>query len=73
MKQLTLNMASVPDKESVVSEIWFGDDQVAELSNESSCKLVIEIYPPPEGGVWTFDLEDFHSILVRARDNLNAS
>jgi len=70
MKQLTLQVASVPDREQVVSEIWFGNDQVAEVSNESFDSFVIELYAPPGGEAWSFDLEDFQSILSRAKDNL---
>jgi hypothetical protein len=70
MKQLTMQIASVPDRENVVSEIWFENDQVAEISSEVPGKFVIEIYASPEGGGWSFDLDAFQLILSRARDNL---
>lgn len=72
MKSLTLQIqiASLPDRKNTVSEIWLGDNQVAEVSNESYGTTLIEIFPAPEGGVWSFDLEAFQAILTEAKGNL---
>jgi hypothetical protein len=70
MKNLTLQIASFPDRKNIVSEIWFGNDQVAEVSSELPGSFKIEIYACPKGGVWSFDLENFQSILVKAKRNI---
>lgn len=66
---MTLQVASIPDRGQVVSETWFGNDQVAEVSNESFDSFVIKLYAPPGEKAWSFELEDFQSILSSARDN----
>ena len=73
MNQLTIQMTSVPDRENIVAEIWFGNDQVGEVSSDLDGKLVIEIYAHPAGGAWSFDFGEFQLILNRARDNLIGS
>lgn len=70
MKSLTLQIASLPDKENVVSEIWLGNDQVAEVSNEDGQTIRIEIFSPPDRGIWSFDLDVFETILAEAKNNL---
>ncbi len=71
MKSLTLQVTSLSDRDNVVCEIWFGDDQVAEVSNESYGITLIEIFPAPNGGIWSFDLGVFQKILSEAEDNLS--
>jgi hypothetical protein len=70
MKSLTLQTASLPDRENTVSEIWFGNDQVAEVSNESDGTMLIEIFSAPDGGTWSFDLDALQAILIEAKGNL---
>lgn len=70
MKSLTLQIVSLPDRENTVSEIWFGNDQVAEVSNEGNGTAFIEIFPAQAGGVWSFNLSDFQAILAEAKGNL---
>jgi hypothetical protein len=71
MTSLTLQIASLSDRDKVVSEIWFGNDQVAEVSNERNGQTIIEIFSAPSGGAWSFALDEFQKILVEARDNLS--
>ncbi|WP_205205194.1 hypothetical protein [Azonexus hydrophilus] len=70
MKYLKLQVASLPDKENVVSEVWFGNDQVAEVSNEDGQTIQIEIFSPPGRSVWSFDLDAFEVILAEAKSSL---
>jgi len=49
MKNFNVQLASVPDRENLVAEVFFGTDMVAELSNESSDEFRIEIYPARNG------------------------
>lgn len=70
MKSLTLQIASLPDRDFVVSEIWFGNDQVAEVFSEDGKSIHIELFPARDGGVWSFDLDAFQAILTKARSSL---
>jgi len=70
MTSLTLQIASLPDRENVVSEIWFGNHQVAEIFIEDGEAIQIEIFPAPDAGVWSFDLDAFLTILTEAKSNL---
>lgn len=70
MKTITLQIASVPDKENIVAEIWFGNDQVAEVSNDDSGNTRIEIFSSPTDESWSLDFNDFQEILTKAKNNL---
>lgn len=70
MKSLTLQIASLPDKQNIVSEIWLGNDQVAEISYEDGQPIQIEIFAAPDRGVWSFDLSAFEAVLSEAKSNL---
>lgn len=71
MTHLSSLMSSPPDRENVVFEIWLGVDQLAEVSHEPGKSIEIEIYPPPRGGKWNFELEEFISLLDQAVRNLS--
>lgn len=66
---LTLQLASPPDREHLVAEIWLGNNQVAEISQESS-EPVLEIYPNPEGGAWLLPLASFVAAVQQATQHL---
>ena len=66
---LTLSVASLPDRESDVVEVWEGDQQVAELSFETNIP-VLEIYARPDGSPWTFTLSELQEALNAAKDQL---
>ena len=70
MNKLTAQIASLPDRENVVYEIYFGSDQVAEISNEPEDGLRIEIFTCPNGGIWNFDFKEFSSLIIKAETNL---
>jgi hypothetical protein len=56
--------ASVPHRESVVAELWVGNDMLAELRREGGSEH-IQIYSPPTADMpWDHAVDD----LVRALD-----
>ena len=61
----TIEIASLPDREQVVAELWFGDEQWAEINQESS-KLQIEIFARANGEPWSFDYHEAMDALRRA-------
>ena len=71
MKSLTLQIASHTGADSVVSEIWFGNDQVAEVSTRKDGKVVVELFAPPVGGAWNFEFDALQDILGKAKNNLH--
>ncbi|CAI2480671.1 TPA: hypothetical protein SMI40_003573 [Serratia liquefaciens] len=70
MNKLTAQIASLPDRENVVYEIYFGTNQVAEISNEPDVGLRIEIFTCPDGGIWNFNFNEFRFLVEQAERNL---
>ena len=69
MAQLTVNIASPPDRENLVAEIWYGHAQFAELSAEAGI-LRFEVYPNPSGRAWQFGFDDMLIALEQAKTRL---
>jgi hypothetical protein len=67
--EITINVASVPDRDNVVVELWCGDLQLGELSCEAA-GLRIEIYPDPSGKPWRFAFEELEKALEQAKSRL---
>ncbi len=71
MSKLTAQLASVPDRENVVYEIYSDSDQVAEVSNEPDTGIRIEIFPCTNpNGIWSFDFNEFYTLIEQARMNI---
>lgn len=68
--KLTAHVASLPDRENVVYEIYCGINQVAEISNEPGVGLRIEIFSCPEEVTWNFSFHEFHSLIEQAKRNI---
>lgn len=71
MMKLTAQIASLPDRENVVYEIYAGSDQVAEISNEPDVGLRIDIFTCPNGGCWSFDFNEFRALIEQAEKNIS--
>lgn len=70
--QITIQLASLPDRENLVAELWYGDEQWGEVSRETE-KLKLELYPKPSGEsgkAWTFELDEVLEKLQEARTRL---
>lgn len=66
MNSFHITVASVPDREELVAEIFFDDVQVAELNTEFG-DLLIELYPRPDRKAWCLDAEQFLQAVVEAK------
>jgi hypothetical protein len=55
--------------ERLVCEIYYNEEIVAEISQETE-ELRIEIYPPQTSKWWAFPLAQFQIVLEQARDYL---
>ena len=62
-------VASVPDRDNPVVEVWLGKNLLAELRSEGH-KVLIEIYPQPSENAWTLDLEQFLQAIAAAKTKL---
>jgi hypothetical protein len=62
-------IASPPDGEKVVAEVWCGEEMLAEVANEAG-PLTIEIYPKPSGKPWLLDYEEVVKAIQMAKNKL---
>jgi hypothetical protein len=69
MKRLTIEITSVPDRDSLVAELWSGDSEVAELSRQNG-RLIVQIYRPPSGKYWEFEFDEFLEAVSSMRSQL---
>jgi hypothetical protein len=63
----SIEIASVPDRDDVVAEIWWGDAMVAEVQCDASGSTKIEIYPTESHIPWSFDLTSWLAALAEAQ------
>jgi hypothetical protein len=69
MSNFSILIASPPDREKLVAEIWFGDEQWGVINQESGT-LALEIYPRGNGAPWIFRPEEVMKILQQAAAHL---
>jgi len=64
-----IDIASVPDREEPVAEVWYGDEQVAELRREGA-ELRLQIFSTPSSAAWDFSIDAFLSAIHEAMARL---
>jgi hypothetical protein len=62
-------IASPPDREKLVAELWFNAQQWGELNHEQE-QLRIEVYPRQDGMPWIFPLDVFLKTILDAKNRL---
>jgi len=67
--EMSVLISSVPDRDEVVAELRCGNVQWDEISNEQG-QIRLEIYPNPDGSLWSFEFSEALHLLVQARDLL---
>jgi hypothetical protein len=70
---ITIQIASVPDRENLVAELWYNNEQWGEVSQENGVTK-LEIYPrfgENSSNVWSFDLSEVMAKLQEAQRNLH--
>lgn len=65
-----VEIASVPDRDGLVAEIWYGDDMVAEIQRDPKGGFTLEIYPSESSTHWLFDLQAWIAALELAQRRL---
>ncbi|MEA5125961.1 hypothetical protein [Xanthomonas floridensis] len=69
---ITIEIASVPDRDGLVVELWRNNYLLGEVSKrEDREECVLEIYPAINGEKIMFDLDIFISALDKAKKILN--
>lgn len=69
MQKFRITIASLPDREEVVAEVFYDNVQWAEISQESD-ELLIQFYPHPRKEYWEFPAEEALQALQQAKDKL---
>jgi hypothetical protein len=70
MSEIKIDLSSPPDRNQLVASILINQVQIAEISNESSEKVIIEIYPQPNGGPWRVEYTEFIKAVITAKERL---
>lgn len=66
----SIEIASVPERDGVVAETWWGDAMVAELHRAESRGVMIDVFPTESNVPWTIDLADFLATIEVAHRKL---
>jgi hypothetical protein len=64
-----MDIASPPDREKLVAEIFYDSEQWAEIHQEAR-HLTLQIYPRRDGHPWEFSLDAAVGMLQRASKRL---
>ncbi|HEY5260227.1 MAG TPA: hypothetical protein VIJ46_06220 [Rhabdochlamydiaceae bacterium] len=64
-----ITVASLPDREHLVAEIFYEGVQWVEISQETG-ELVVQFYPHPRQKYWEFPLKEAAEVLERAKIKL---
>ena len=67
--QFRIRISSPPDREKLVAELLVGNDQWAELNQETD-ELLLEVYPRQDGLPWSLDFEATLEALNAAKKRL---
>lgn len=66
-----VQLASVPDRDEVVAEIWWNNQLVAELRRSSDGSRYIDLYPSPSRIPWTFQVKEWLAAVQKADASLS--
>jgi hypothetical protein len=69
MKKMTVTIASVPDRDNLVAELWCENDLWGELSQEQG-ELKLDIYPAPNAQNWHLNYEELIGIIQESKEKL---
>jgi hypothetical protein len=71
MSEFRITVASDPDHEDLIAEIYFGDEFVALLSQENGFESIeVELHPRQNGQPHRFPLGDLQGALEKAKSRL---
>ncbi|MFT0137362.1 hypothetical protein ACEK07_04865 [Alcanivoracaceae bacterium MT1] len=65
-----VEIASSPDRDDLVTEIWWKKQMVAEVRRSPDGHFYIDLYPSPSHIPWSFSLEDWLMAIGDAKKQL---
>jgi hypothetical protein len=65
-----IEVASSPDRDTLVAEIWWNDQMVAEVRQTGDGHEVIDLYPCPSGMPWSFGVGEWLEAVKVATSRL---
>lgn len=68
-REARICISSPPDREKLVAEIFFDNEEWAELNQEDET-LKLEFYPRPNGEFWQLSWDEVIAALQEARKRL---
>jgi len=69
MSEFEIMIASLPNKEHPVAEIYYGNMYWVRISDEED-ELSIQFYPHPHKKCWEFSLEEAQAAIEQAKNKL---
>jgi hypothetical protein len=66
---MTITIASVPDREKLVAELWYNQELWGEISQETG-ELILEIYPNPACSQHQLKCEELLMAVQQAKAQL---
>lgn len=70
MDKFEIIVASAPDRERLVAEIYYDNMFWVEISQEETGPLVVQFYPHPKEKYWEFTFDEAEKILAKAKKAL---
>jgi hypothetical protein len=67
--KIEIVIASLPDRDNLVAELWCENKQLGELSQEHE-NLILELYPNSSQNSWIFRLDEILEVLEQAKYKL---
>ena len=64
-----ITLASPPDRDQLVAEVFVGSEQIAELNTQTGL-VTVEIYPRQDGSPWLLDCTQLVQVLTEAKGRL---
>lgn len=68
-KKFSIKIASDTDRENVFAEIYYNEEEWAEISQEGEQPLIV-FFPPLQGKYWEFPLEEALEAIAEAKKRL---
>ena len=68
---LVVEVASSPDRDGLVAEIWWNNQMVAEVRRAPNGSRYIDLHPSPSRIPWSFKFEEWVAALKEAESRLD--
>ena len=69
MSEVRICISSPPNREKLVAEIFFGNEEWAEL-NQDTGVLIVGFYPRRDGSFWSLTFDEALQALTKAKERL---